>query len=135
MIEQWSRWEPAEGLSNKYYIDSISDTMEELEIILSDANDRRIRVMFENSVDSYKSTDETYKLQLICDLDEQYGTDFYSNWIFFKITNSSYIQDTLNGSGVIFNSQEFIHFCIFTSDVAIDILATYEPKVELIENN
>ena len=33
MLEQWIQWEPVKNLSNKYYIESISDNYKEFKII------------------------------------------------------------------------------------------------------
>lgn len=134
MTEQWSRWEPVKGLSSRYWLESILDTMEGFELLLSDASNRnkKVRIIFENSVDSYKSTNETFKVQLFSDLSAQYDTDFYGNWTFFKIVNSSYIKSLLEESGRIADAQALMHFSIFEADSVIDIIAGYEPKVQLI---
>ena len=64
MTEEWSKWEPLQGLANKYYVDSISEIMEDLEIILSDANDRSKKLRIHaGSFRSYKRTKTIYKTQ------------------------------------------------------------------------
>lgn len=137
MTEQWSRWEPIEGLSSKYSIESISNTIDGFELLLADSDDEKkmIRIIFENSVYAYKSTNETFRCKLIYDLDEQYGTNFYGNWTFFKVNNSSYIKSMSEESCGISDSQPLIHFSILASDSVVDIIAVYEPIVQLIQKN
>ena len=93
MLEHWERWEPIRSLSSKYYIDSISDGIREFRIVLSDSCDekKKIHVVFENSVDAYRSTDESFRQSTVADLGERYGNEFYGDWTFFKVTNSTYI--------------------------------------------
>ena len=38
MEEIWTRWEPTAKLSQKYYVDTISDNIKGLSIILSDSD-------------------------------------------------------------------------------------------------
>src|SRR3989304_7328130 len=95
MQEEWTRWEPIEGLGKSYEIDSVSnDNKNGFVVLLSEYNDekKRLRVAFENSVCSYRSTDETLRCKKIEQLNDKYGTYFYSKWAFFKVTNSEYLQ-------------------------------------------
>ncbi len=94
MIEQWFKWKPVKNLSSKYYIESITDGIEGFIIVLSDASDekKKVKVVFEDSVHAYRSTDESFRQNTIDALDEIYGTLFYSEWTLFKIVDSEYMQ-------------------------------------------
>ncbi len=137
MTEQWIKWEPIKGLSTRYYTDSISKFPKGLKIILSEENDRskKVNIIFENSICAYRSTNESFTLQILDTLGEKYGKNFYAHWTFFKIINSSYIQWILQESHHVTNTMPLTHFAIFTLDSLIDIVATYEPKIELIQQN
>jgi hypothetical protein len=137
MIENWIRWEPIRGLSAKYYIESISDSIEGFQILLVDAKDenKKTQIIFEDSVDSYKRTDETFKHKLVCDLHEKFGRNFYGDWTFFKVTNSSYIQLLSEESYGISDSRPLIHFSLLGADSVVDIICDYEPKILLIKGN
>lgn len=134
MKEQWAKWEPIKGLSSKYYIDSISDNIKEFRVILSDTQDekKKVHVVFENSVDAYRSTDESFRLDMLYSIDKQYGTKFYAEWTFFKVTNSQYLTWISEQSFGITNNLHFIHFSFLAVDSVLDILTTYEPKVEIV---
>jgi hypothetical protein len=138
MKEQWTRWEPVQGLAAKYYIDAIYDTIDEgLKIVLSDINDRKkkVRVIFEKGIDAYRSTDESYRLGTIDDLDIEYGTEFYAYWTFFKVTNSSYVKWLSEESYGCWDSLPWIHFSFVALDSIIDVVTVYEPRVEFIESS
>jgi len=81
MAEIWARWEPIAGLSAKYFIDSVSDNFDGFKVILSEIHNRKkqVSIVFENSVDLYRNADETYRYQLVLELDEKYGEYFYGD--------------------------------------------------------
>lgn len=134
--EQWVRWEPLIGLSTNYNIVSLSDKIEGFEILLSDEADdnKKIRIFFENSVEAYRSSDETYRLKTFEELDEKYGAKFYAKWSFFRVLNSQYLTWLADQSCGISESRALKHFSFFTTNSIVDVVASYEPKIELIEN-
>ncbi len=134
MQEKWIRWEPISNLSAKYYIDSISDNIKEFKIVLSEYRDKKkkVQVIFKNSVDAYRSTDESFRLGTIYNLGDQYGKKFYAEWTFFKVINSTYILWISEQSFGITDSLSFIHFSFIAEDSILDVVTTYEPRVELI---
>jgi hypothetical protein len=129
--EQWIKWEPIKNLAPKYYIDSISDNIDEFSITLSDAdNKNKIKVTFETLVLSYRSTNESFRLSIIKYLDE--CNIEYSKWTFFKIINSTYIQWLSEQSYGIIESIPPTHFSFVAGDSIVDVIAVYEPKVDFI---
>ena len=134
MTEQWARWEPISGLAEKYDIVTVSEEIEGFRVVLFDEQDstKKAIISFEQAVSAYRSTDESFRYKLIRDLDERYGSDFYGKWTFFKLTNSLYLEWLLDQSEGVFDPKSYIHFSIITSDSILDIVASYEPKVELI---
>lgn len=135
MTEQWTKWEPIRGLANKYYIDSISNDENGFIIQLSDANneEKKIRVIFEDSVYASRDTDESFRRNTVGILHEQYGIDFYGDWTFFKVTNSSYLKWLSVESYGITDSLHFTHFSFVAADSILDVVTNYEPKVILID--
>lgn len=132
MDELWERWEPTTEISKKYYVDSIIDNIQGLRIILSDAKneDSKIVIVFDNSVHAYRSTDESYRQKILNYIDEKYGTEFYSEWTLFKVNKSEYFEWICNQSFGITESEELSQFSIIAVDSIIDIIASYEPKIE-----
>lgn len=135
MTEKWEQWKPISGLANRYYIESISEGINGFQIILSEEDNpaKKALFTFENSVDSYRSTNESFVLKIIDDLDKRYGTDFYAHWSFFKILNSDYLKWLSEKSFGISDSLHFKHLVFFGLDSMLDVITCYEPKIELIE--
>jgi hypothetical protein len=136
MNEQWVKWEPIKGLSANYYVDSISDNMKGFKIVLSEAKNenKKIHIIFKDAVYAYRSTEEGFRLDMLYYLKAQYGAKFYSEWSFFKITDSAYLKWLSEQSYGITDRLNFTHFCIFTMNFVLDIIAAYEPIVKIIEN-
>lgn len=136
MQEQWMRWEPVKGLSSNYYVDYILDGKDGFKIVLVDYIDdkKKMMIIFDKSVYAYKSTEESFRQQTLDMLAEQYGGKFYQEWAFFKVQNSSYLKWLSKQSYGITDSLPFMHFSILTVDSFIDIVDSYEPKIEFIDN-
>ena len=134
MTEQWTRWEPISGLTLKYNIDIVSENAEKFEMILSGYTDatNKVRVLFENSVCAYRSADETYRYKLIVDLTEAYGKDFYGDWTFFTVNNSSYLRWLSEESYGTSDERQLKHFSFIGADLIVDIADPSEPRVEFI---
>ncbi len=134
MSEQWVKWKPVNDLSPKYYIESMADGFDGFIIVLSDASDekKKVKVIFEDSVHAYRSTDESFRQNTINVLNEIYGLQFYSKWTLFKVVDSEYMQWLSEQSYSIVDSQPLIHFSFLAVDSIVDVIAAYEPKVELL---
>lgn len=134
MEENWQRWEVGSDLSAKYYIESISDSIDGFRILLSDANDesKKVEVLFEDSIHAYRSTDESFRQSTINNLDEQYGTEFFRDNTFFKVTNSEYIHWLSLQSYGIAESESIFHFSFLAVDSVVDVVAAYEPNVSIL---
>lgn len=131
-MEDWTRWEPAEGLSGRYYIDSfgmVGDHWDFVIMLCNEDNTQKVEIRFEGAVVSYRYTNESYCFGIFGQLSKKYGDEFYSTWSFFKIHNSDYIQWIVSKS----YDSDFTHFCIIGGDEVIDIISTYEPKVTSIK--
>lgn len=64
-------------------------------------------------------------------LSQKYGTNFYTEWTFFKIENSDYLNWIYKESCIANQSNELVHFCLMAMDDILDIVADYEPNVEI----
>ena len=134
MIEKWIKWEPVEGLYSTYYVDILVDSKKEFKIILSEEKNpqKKIQIIFENSVYAYRNTYESFRQNTIHILKKQYGESFYINWTFFKITNSSYLSWLAEQSYGITDEINLTHFSIIAANEIIDIVAGYEPTIKSI---
>ena len=137
MAEQWKKWEPIQGLSEKYYVESIVNIIGVFKVFLCDAQDqnKKIVVIFENSIDVYRSTQENLRLSVLHTLKEQYGEHFYETWTFFKITDSTYVQWLSDQSYKISDAMEFQHFVLIGTNTIVDLINYHDPKVEFLNND
>lgn len=136
MQEKWTQWRPLSNLSDRYYIESISDNFKEgFKIILADAHEktRNVLIHFPHSVNAYRRTDETFTLLTIGYLDKVYGGSFYANWTFFKAENSEYLKWLSEQSHTISDSYKIMHYALITDEEIIDIACTYEPTVTFLD--
>jgi hypothetical protein len=135
MQEAWNRWEPVNNLAKKYSIESITESIaDKFKVILidSDNKSKKVLIAFADGIDAHRSTNESYVLSTLTYLKSRYGSDFYTEWTFFKIENSNYLKWMSEQSYGITQDCHFTHFCILSSDSMLDIIAPYEPKITLI---
>ncbi|MGB8467511.1 MAG: hypothetical protein WCE21_00755 [Candidatus Babeliales bacterium] len=132
MQEQWSRWEPIQGLAKKYDLDLLEDSDKCFRIMLSDEDSKsRVLVVFEHWTEAYRNADETYRYKLICDLVEKYGEHFHG-WTFFEVDNSDYVKWLFEQSYGLAEGRNLKHFSFICSNHVIDVIAFSAPTVELI---
>ncbi len=132
-MEKWTRWEPVEGMQGKFFIENFQVSEKGLNIRLrSQQENKKIEIVFVNSVDAYRCTNESWCFDVIAAVMNTYGDDFYHNWRFFKIAHSNYAKSLSLTSCGLSDDQDFNHFCIVGDDEMIDILATYDPEVKII---
>lgn len=127
MTEQWIKWEPIPELFPHYRIDKISNTLEDLSILLSQANnpDIKIRVTFKEPIEAYRNTYETFRIKI---------SNKYECRSFHKVEDSEYLQWLFeqSKSSNLDNNMKFTHFAITTDDTVLDIIAKYDPLVEFV---
>ena len=131
MNEIWTQWKPVEGLKPKYDIDEIIDRMDSFKIVLSEMDklQKCLEVHFYSGVDAYRQTNESYWLDSLCRIDKKYGEDFYWDWTFFKVENSSYLSWLSKESFEISDSRNFTHFAFLGVDAVLEVITNYEPKI------
>lgn len=135
MQEKWTQWKPINGLYKKYYIDSVSDSKKGFTILLSSQEDpqKKVLIDFSQSVEAYRSINESLFLETIHSLHQKYGDAFYVEWTLFKIENSDFLQWVKVQSYEISDAYNLQHFCILGIDFIVDVLTNYEPVVTHLE--
>lgn len=134
MNEQWSKWEPISGLEGKYSLEQLSEGIHGFEIILINAQDttKKIKLLWKNWVQSYAKTRRAQVIDTKAFLDQKYGSDFYNNWSFFIVEDSTYLKKLSEESWKLSDAYEVMHFALITQDSIINIIPTYEPEVTWI---
>ena len=135
MTEQWIPWTPIENLAQEYDIEYISESYEGLKIVLFDVKDsnKKVQLLFEESILSYRSTDESFRCKLMYDISEKYGKEALVPGTFFKVEHSTYIQWLSEQSNTISDSFFLTHFSLIAKNYVFDVIATCEPKIIMID--
>ncbi len=133
-MEEWTRWEPIQGLEGKYYLKSFAwkETGFIVELI-SEEKGKKIEILFDDYIDTFRYTNESFYLKILDNASSKDDIDFYKNFSLFKVTNSEYLAWISEKSCTLSNNMNFIHFCILGGDEFIDIVTNYEPKVTIID--
>jgi hypothetical protein len=130
--EKWVKWEPVQGMSFRYDVEYILDKFDSFEIVLIDMVDKnkKVKLVFENSVNAYRVVEESFRSQLLVEVGN--FNKEYENWTFFKVENSSFLNWLYKESSGMLKELKPIQFSFITTDSIIDIVSTYHPKVEFI---
>jgi len=147
MQEIWKRWQPIDETHDKYIIESIEYTIQgSFKMMLSKSywkplseserqdKTKQISILFKNGVIAHRETNETFRISTYGILDDNYGTDFYTKWTFFKITNSSYLKWISEKCGFT-DSYPLTHYSFLTLDEILDVISADEPIIEIIDTS
>ena len=133
MIENWQKWEPINGLAKKYYIDGVIDDFYGFKIKLTNRDNEKSKLIisFNESVWAYRSAEEGLRLLTMENLAQKYGANFYTEWTFFKVLNSDYLNWIFKESYNTAPGSNLMHFCVVAMDDILEIIADYEPEVKV----
>lgn len=134
-MEQWTRWIPCEGLEgNDYYMNAVIDKKPIFQTKLLDTDNKKsIVATFEKySVKTYRSAEETYTYKTLDEIHDRYGKEFYVGWSLFKVANSRYIAQLVE-DGFLEENVSLQHYAFFAVDFLVEVIATSDPKVEVID--
>lgn len=134
MHEQWTQWRPIEQLAHGYYMTALIDDVTGFYIRLGESknNPRGLFLTFEHSIGAYRITDEGDRAAKLLYLNDTYGHDFFAKWAFFKVTNSEYLEWISQEAAGVFDPKSTRHLVLITENSIIDIVSSYEPKIEII---
>lgn len=133
--QKWSQWRPAKlDLAGNYQTIKIMDEPSGFKILISKIDKPEIvEIIFNKSVWAYRRTSESFRQAIFKDLSLTYGDDFYINWSFFKIERSTYLWWLRAESCYISDDLNLEHYVFMTLDDVIDVVANYEPHINIIK--
>lgn len=133
--EQWILWKPPFGmLAPVYYGAEIIDNIYGLEIKIIGVKNisSDIKLIFKNTVYSYKSTDESTFQKTASRVIKSNMGPYYGHGSIFTVTPSLYIQWLMSESEGIFKQDDAIHFLIRTENSYIEIISSDEPEIRYV---
>ena len=136
MQEQWIKWEPVEGLGSKYYVESIYSNVESgFKMILSEVenNKNKVYVFFKYCVADHRTINGNFRNKIIDALREEYGSEFYNSWSFFKVNNSAYVKWVSEESYGTSDIRNFTHYSFIAENSIVDIITNHKVEVKIID--
>lgn len=134
LTENWTRWELASGLDPKYYLKSLVDDFDGLKLrMISDRDESSAIDLWFESAWAYRVSDESFRLGTMRQLRLKYGVDFHTEWTFFKVEDSIYLDWFFKESDGISTGYKMTHYCLMGLESVIDIAVSAEPVVKLVK--
>ena len=134
--ENWSKWEPQIlGLGGNYDIIEIQYNPSFFKILLEhETSLQKVEVIFHDSVLASRHVNESLRFILFAELSKKYGDIFYAQWAFFKVTDSDLLNWLSVYSGGVSDNYKLINFVIKGLDTVLDIVASCEPEIRMIQD-
>lgn len=86
MQEIWTRWEPVNGLAEKYRLHAIKYTIRGINIIFTacNAHDKNILISFGLGIDAHRETKNEFRKRTFLELEKNMARPFTAVGPFFK---------------------------------------------------
>ncbi|MBO8462701.1 MAG: hypothetical protein IAC13_02075 [Firmicutes bacterium] len=121
----FQKWDMEFPVTSSFFIEDIQWKHEGLEIILEEETEEknRVRLVFEDTVYSYRNTLESYKPSVWIEQEQDYYPFYYSHC-------TKELKDFCNDLEDL--EDEIIHFLIIGIDHVIDVFTSDFPRMEKI---
>lgn len=130
-MDEWNNWIPTTGISmGKYDIVKMLSDCNGILIVL-ESKFCILEILFDGYVDAVREFDESSRLRSI----ENHDQYPISQWPFYKVKNSSFSEWIEHESYGFISQNNLIHYIFLTEDTFIEVLATYEPKVKILNKS
>lgn len=119
----FEKWDPITNLPKKLYLEAVHDDYEGFRLLLKNDEDQRmLRIAFD-PVLSYRNTDEG-------DLIKTINKQDLGDWSLYTVNESDYLAWFIEESHGIHDSDDIVHYAIYTPNDCLDVLSACPPKVE-----
>lgn len=139
LSEVWQPIELVPGLKGNYDIIGVYDEISGFRVLLiHDTTEKQVELFFSESVWAYRSTDSSFRYNILHDLESQHGSDFYQQHAFFKVDQSAYKQWLVDESDVLDSVEELSdlkHIVIKGINSILDLIVGDDeaPKVRFLD--
>lgn len=124
----YSIWQALDGLSGRFFVESVEDKEEGLTIILRQAKEistRRLKIVFDPFI-AYRNMDESYRSRTFS---EKGGFKNSLN----LVAKSSWLEWLQAESQGYYEFKDLIHYAIITDADFIDVLSEFPPTVNWVD--
>ena len=135
MNEKWEHWYPEDIILHSFYITSVTDDSDGLEIALSQEKSKKnpwVKIIFPGSARSYTLIQGAFVTDFRNELIQEYGGEFFNGSSCFKVHNSHYIEWASAQSISLITHLHAQHFFIFTPDIMVHAITALEPIVKFL---
>ena len=128
MIDQWVKWKPNILVQKKYFIKKIVDDESGLYVFLFSTEDNsRICIEFPEAVYAYRSMDELSAFGTMDHVVDEKGHFMASNWTFFLVKKSSYVEKIKDSSKAVYFDYNLIHFAVISGELLLEVITDVLP--------
>lgn len=128
MKDQWIKWQPNISVQRKYFIKKIVDDESGLHVFLVSVEDNsKICIEFPGIVYAYRSVDELSALGTMDHVVDEKGHFMASDWTFFLVEKSSYIDIIKNSSKGVYFDYDLIHFAVISGESLLEVITDMLP--------
>ena len=133
--ETWRPYRPIEGLAEEYYLVSANDSSKGLILLFaSEQNEKKgIKVIFDYSYESYRSTEEGGRYRTLCDLMKRYSREYMASRVLYLVENSQYVDWLVHESRDVLEKKDLFHFAFLSTGFYIDVIASYHPHITHVD--
>lgn len=131
MQENWNKWNPCEMPEGIYYVTNFVQNQEGTKITLAD-EENCIEVFFDGVPQLVRTSIEGIRMRTWGEVQIKYNDKFFfRNWFLYKVGNSRLSDWASEESCGFYSAKDLTHYCIITSEDIIDVLATFEPTLNI----
>lgn len=130
MKDQWIKWVPNISVQPKYFIKKIVDDENGLYVFLvSIEDDSSICMKFPGTVYAYRSLDELSALGTMDHVVDETGHFMASDWTFFLVEQSSYVETIKAGSKGVYSDYDLIHLVVLAGESLFEVITDMLPYI------
>lgn len=100
-------------------------------LIVLDSNQFMVKILFAGFVYAMLTADESGLQKRDYEWVRKFGKDL--KWGFFKLSNSKFLDFISDQTMGIYDDWDLRHFVVWTQDDSVEIIANYEPEIEIQE--
>jgi len=131
-MEEWKNWLPLKDMPLPSDIKSIlTDDNGLIITCINETKKKKILFKFLGAIYAYRFTEEGCFLKTLEYLKKNYESSFVHGTSLFEVENSQYLNWFKEESYDAWNTDEFKHYVIYTSDDILEVLSPYPPEIEV----
>ena len=131
--EEWIPWNPTGIPEGDYVVTDFIQDEKGTKILIYDAT-TNVEVFFDGLPFLMRIAIEGIRIRTWGEaMENANNKSIFTNWFLFIVNNSRFTKWALEEGCGLYDMYDLTHYCIVTSQEVIDILATFQPSIRIIE--